>query len=131
MIRMLASNKDGDVIAAAHAINRTLRNGGFDIHTLAEQIEKPSGGLSIAERNRLYAAGFEAGTRVTKNSRPKDDAPSWHDMALFCQQHDDRLREREREFVHDVTARTVWREPTEKQAKWLRNIFFRLGGRLP
>ena len=24
----------------------------------------------------------------------------------------------------------VWREPTERQAKWLRSILYRLGGRL-
>jgi len=29
-----------------------------------------------------------------------------------------------------MASRTVWREPTEKQAKWLRSIFYRLGGKL-
>ena len=35
MIRMLASDCDGDVIAAARAIKRTLRSEGLDIHALA------------------------------------------------------------------------------------------------
>jgi hypothetical protein len=34
MIRMLASDCDGDVIAAARAIKRTLRSEGLDIHEL-------------------------------------------------------------------------------------------------
>jgi hypothetical protein len=138
MIRMLASDRDGDVVSAARAINRTLRNAGLDIHTLAGQIEKPNGGLSEAEMKKLYAAGYDDGVRATENRHhgPGDFAnvdgtPSWHEMALFCQRHDTRLREKEREFIHDVTARTVWREPTEKQAKWLKSIFYRLGGRHP
>ena len=39
-----------------------------------------------------------------------------------------RLRDKEREFVDDMAGRTVWREPTEKQGKWLKSIWFRLGG---
>jgi hypothetical protein len=31
--------------------------------------------------------------------------------------------------AHDMTARTVWREPTEKQGKWLKSIYYRLGGK--
>jgi hypothetical protein len=30
-----------------------------------------------------------------------------------------------------MASRTVWREPTEKQGKWLKSIFYRLGGRRP
>jgi hypothetical protein len=44
MIRMLASDCDGDVIAAARAIKRTLRSEGLDIHALAEGIEESNGG---------------------------------------------------------------------------------------
>ena len=34
------------------------------------------------------------------------------------------------EFVNDMAARTVWHQPTERQEKWLKSIFFRLGGKL-
>jgi hypothetical protein len=44
MIRVLASDRDGDVIVAAHAIKRTLRSEGLDIHALAEGIEESNGG---------------------------------------------------------------------------------------
>jgi hypothetical protein len=139
MIRMLGSDRDGDVIAAARAIKRTLRSEGLDIHALADGIEKPNGSaLSEAEMRKLCDAGYDAGLRAAEDKHHGwadfaniDGTPSWHEMALFCQQRDDRLREKERQFIHDITARTVWREPTEKQAKWLKSIFYRLGGKRP
>jgi hypothetical protein len=139
MIRMLSSDRDGDVISAARAINRALRNEGLDIHTLAEGIEKPNDGtLNEAEMKKLYDAGYDAGLRAAEDRHHGsadfaniDGTPSWHEIALFCQRHDDRLRDKEREFVADMASRTVWREPTEKQAKWLRSIFYRLGGNRP
>jgi hypothetical protein len=139
MIRMLSSDRDGDVIAAARAIGRLLRNEGLDIHALAEGIENPNGNaLNEAEMKKLYDAGYDAGVRAAENKHHGagdfanvDGTPSWHAIALFCQRQDDRLREKEREFVHDMAARTVWCEPTEKQAKWLKSIFYRLGGQHP
>ena len=135
MIRML----DGDVIAAARAIRRTLRGEGLDIHALAEGIEEPnSGALTEAEMRKLYDAGYDAGLRAAEDKHHGaadfaniDGTPSWHEMALFCQQCDDRLREKERQFIHDKTACTVRREPTEKQAKWLKSIFYHLRGKRP
>jgi hypothetical protein len=50
-------------------------------------------------------------------------------MALFCAERDDRLSDREREFIDGIAARTVYQQPTQKQADWLKEIFFRLGGR--
>jgi hypothetical protein len=87
---------------------------------------------------KLYDAGYDAGLRAAEDKHYGaadfaniDGTPSRHEMALFCQQCDDRLREKERQFIHDITARTVWREPTEKQAKWLKSIFYHLGGKRP
>jgi hypothetical protein len=36
----------------------------------------------------------------------------------------ERLRLREREFIDQMTAQTLWREPTERQGKWLLRIFY-------
>jgi hypothetical protein len=136
MIRMLGSDRAGDVIAAARAIKRTLHNEGLDIHALAEGIEKPNGNaLTKVEMKKLYDAGYDAGLRAAEDKHYGaadfaniDGTPSWHEMARWCQQHGDRLREKEREFVDDMAGRTVWREPTAKQGAWLRSIFYRLGG---
>jgi hypothetical protein len=115
-----------------------LRGAGADIHALAERVEKPNGGgLTDAEMKKLYDAGYRAGLREAENGNHGsedfhnvDGTPHWHEIARHCQQHSNRLRENEKAFVNDMAARTVWREPTNKQEKWLRSIFFRLGGRL-
>jgi hypothetical protein len=136
-IRMLSSDKDGDVITAARGLVRMLKGAGTDIHVFAERIAKPNGGLTDAEMRKLYDAGYEAGVRAVENKQHGsgdfhnvDGLPSWNEIALFCQQNNDRLRPTERQFIDDIASRTVWREPTEKQAKWLRSIFYRLGGKL-
>ena len=68
MIRMLASDCDGDVIAAARAIKRSLRSEGLDIHELAKAIEEPNGGtLTEAEMRKLYDAGYDAGLRAAED----------------------------------------------------------------
>jgi hypothetical protein len=137
-IRMLSSDKDGDVITAARGLVRMLKVAGTDIHTLADRIENPNdGGLTDAEMRKLYDAGYQAGVRAVENKQHGsgdfhnvDGLPNWNEIALFCQQNSDRLRENERAFINDMASYTVWREPTKKQAKWLRSIFYRLGGRL-
>jgi len=113
---------------------RTLQSAGADIHALAAIVEH-GGELNQAEMKKLYDAGYHEGLRVAENKhhgsedfRNIDGLPSWHEVARWCQQHSDRLREKEREFVDDMAGRTVWREPTAKQGAWLRSIFFRLGG---
>jgi hypothetical protein len=86
---------------------------------------------------KLYDAGYQAGVRAVENKQHDngdfhnvDGLPAWNEIALFCQRNSDRLRQSERDFVNDMASRTVWGEPTEKQAKWLKSIFFRLGGKL-
>jgi hypothetical protein len=122
LIRMLSSDHDGEVIAGARH------------HAHAEE---RIGGISEAGMKRLYDAGYDAGTRAAENNQHHghvdfyntDGTTSWHDIALFCQRRADRLRDKERDFVNDMMAQTVWREPTEKQEKWLKSIYYRLGGK--
>jgi hypothetical protein len=138
IIRMMSSDKDGDVLNAGRALNRALKSVGRDIHDLAEVVERANGGkLGEAEMRKLYNAGYQAGVLAVESKqhgngdfRSVDGLPDWHEIALFCQRNDDRLRPNEREFVNDMASRSVWREPTEKQAKWLRSIFYRLGGKI-
>jgi hypothetical protein len=148
-IRMLSSDKDGDIIAAGNALVRVLRSAGADVHDLAEQIEKPNGvhpgarggKISDEDMQRLYNAGYEAGLQAAEDKfhAEEDDGfasvngmPSWHVIARWCQRHQfyPRLRDHEREFIDKMAGQTVWREPSEKQQKWLKSIFFKLGGRL-
>jgi hypothetical protein len=117
---------------------RILKGEGADIHALADRIEKPSNGaLTDVEMRKLYDAGYENGVRAAENKmhgnsdfHDIDGFPAWSEIALYCQRNNHRLRPTEQEFVNDMAAQTVWREPTPKQAKWLKSIFLRLGGRL-
>jgi hypothetical protein len=105
-IRMLSSDKAGDVLAAAQGLCRMLESVGADIHALAAIVEHGGGELNEAEMKKLYDAGYDF--------RSIDGLPSWHDMALWCQRRNDRLQSRESEFVDHMASLTVWREPSEK-----------------
>jgi len=141
-IRLLASDREGEILAAARAIPRALKAAGADIHTLAALVEQTGGGeLSEAEMKKLYVAGYEAGradgVRAVEAKqhhdedgfRSVDGVPSWHAMATFCQDRSARLRGNEPDFIDDMVGWTALRQPTQRQAKWLRRIYARLGGR--
>jgi hypothetical protein len=140
LVRLLAK---GEALGAARAIPRILKTEGADTHALAVLIEQADGGkLSEAEMKKLYDAGYDAGradgVRATEAKVALDEdgfrnvngLPSWHAMAMFCQDRSGRLRPNEAEFADDMAGWTTYREPTPKQAKWLRSISARLG-RLP
>jgi IS5 family transposase len=50
----------------------------------------------------------------------------WRVMAEFCRGQAHRLTPREFDFINNIAMRDC--EPSEKQWKWLRAIFSRLGG---
>jgi hypothetical protein len=137
LIRLLSSDQDGEVVAAARALNRLLKINGSDIHAIADSIGQANGKLSEAEMRKLYDAGFEAGVRAVEDKQHGDGdfrdiegMPPWDKVARWCQHRSDRLRDNERQFINDMASRTVWRDPTVKQEKWLRSIFLRLGGKM-
>ena len=103
LLRMLTSDHDGEVVAAARSINRALKSAGLDIHVLAAAIERDGAG------NAMH------------------NGPAWHSVACECAAHPERLRsEKERAFIADMVVWTkLGGEPTERQAKWLRSIYVR------
>jgi hypothetical protein len=135
LLRMLSSNREHEMVAAAQALNRTLQSAGTDIHALAAIVEH-GGELNEAEMRKLYDAGVEEGMRLAEKARFGSEdfhningLPSWHEMALWCQQRYDRLEDKHREFIDDMAGLTLWREPTEKQGKYLTSLYHKLGGR--
>jgi hypothetical protein len=54
--------------------------------------------------------------------------PRWHEIARCCLQHRQHLRQSEIGFVTQMAHQPAHWELSEKQAKWLTNIFVRLGG---
>lgn len=111
LLRMLSSDKEHEVLAAVRAIMRTLNAEKLDIHTLACAVEN---GTKVTDKQDFVSVV---------------DASDWLQIAEFCRNRDDRLSEKEQTFINDIMARVVWREPSEKQQKWLLSIFYRLGGR--
>jgi hypothetical protein len=131
MLLLLSSTESGEIVAARDTLLKLLADSKTDIHTLVGL----TNGLSEAEMKKLYNAGYDAGARAVENRQFNgvdfcgvDGLPNWEEMARYCQVNSSRLRDKERNFVDDMAERTVWHEPTEKQAKWLKSIFLKLGG---
>jgi hypothetical protein len=133
LVRRLATNHDGEIIATVHALRRTLQSAGSDLHALADKIERPV--VAEADMQRLFQAGYAAGLAACREAHYGDDEfrsvdADWREVARYCYRNRSQLNEREAQFVESVSSQLVWREPTEKQRKWLQSIFLRLGGRL-
>jgi hypothetical protein len=110
LVRMLGSDKSGEVVAAAAAINRTLSVAGLDLHQFAD----------------LIARGLQQAPRALP---PREDELSIPDVVAFCSFPGHPLTERERDFIRNLEIRvcrygTV--VPTIKQRAWLNNIYQRL-----
>jgi hypothetical protein len=136
-LRLLASDQDGEMLAAARALKRALKKGGLDIHALAARIETPANSIINArEREAIYRKGFNDAAKRAAARNDGDDGdddgdaePSWAEMARVCQRRAHWLSAKEKDFIANMAKFTRYREPTEAQAKWLRDIFHRLGSR--
>src|SRR4051812_17947156 len=93
LIRRLASEHDGEVITTARAITRTLKANGFDLHSIAEVIERePEQPRVIISREHEHA--------------PSENITRWSGVADWCVEHDrGRLRANERAFVRAIARR--------------------------
>ena len=121
------------------ALRRALETNGLDIHAVAEPLEATNGKhIPEEEMRRLYDAGFAAGVQAAENRQHGSDdfigtdgKPTWEGVALFLQRNKHRLDPKH----HDSS--TTWRrgphgeqEPTERQHRYLRSLFFKLGGKI-
>jgi len=134
-LRLLASNSDGEVLAAARALNRTVKTAGLDVHALADRVSQ-SNGLSKADMKKLYDAGVADGRRAAQKelsgrmfqSVDPDEEPSWFEIASLCRANPQVFwGDHEKEFVDKMCRRTVHGGvPTEKEGNWLRKIYARV-----
>jgi hypothetical protein len=130
LIKLLTSDKDGEVVAAARAIHRTLEGAGTDIHELAARIKgcKPS----EADMKRIYDTGVQDGkdAAATAQGFSNTEGPSYYEMAKYCVEHaNGRLSAKEQGFVEDMERWCARREPSKKQGRWLHALYVRLGRR--
>jgi hypothetical protein len=143
LFRLLASNFDGEVLSVVRRMKQQLAAEGLSFNDIAIVIENANGEIeerkySDADAEIIFARGMEKGREEEARKKEQivpadyydaDGGPRWDAIALFCQKNHDRLRPSERQFVDDMVGSTMWRQPSEKQSKWLLTIFLRLGGR--
>jgi len=148
-IRMLLSANDGERVAAVLGIQRIMqtisKDGGVDIHALADRIEKANGSLSDADKQKIrseienaraigYAEGVKAAEAKQHGAgafRNTDGKLDWTEVALYCQRQKHRLDPKHHNFIDDMAARTVYgREPTPNMHKYLHSLFYKLGGKI-
>jgi hypothetical protein len=141
-VRLLASDRGGEVAAALASIQRMLTSG-IDLHAIAERIETPPG-LNESTKQEIRravedarASGYAEGIKAAENKQHGADAfrstgsAEWIRVALFVQREKHRLPPQHHQFVDDMAARTMWeREPTEKQHRYLHSLFLKLGGKI-
>ena len=108
LIRRLASDQDGEILACVAALKRQLAKVGLDFNDLA-------------------------GTLTAGRSEPSSDQVCNHRevLAWIISTNLGQLAEKEREFVLNMSDWVRTRDPTPKQAQWIYNIFKRLGGMRP
>src|SRR5262245_22209273 len=128
LIRRLSSPHDGEIIAAVHALKRTLKN---DFHAIAKLVESGDA-LSEAEMRKLYDAGFQAGLAEAESRHDivttNVDAPEGLEMAQWCEERSHRLARQHRGFIKGMCELCREHEPTLKQRVYLRSLFRQLGG---
>jgi hypothetical protein len=139
--RLMSSEFDGEVLNAVQAMRQLLLAEGLSFHDIATVIESCNGEIedrkySDADAKIIFDRGVEKG-RVEEARRrdlppefyDADGQPRWNEIALFCRKNFAQLRsEWEREFITDMAGKTLWQQPSQKQAKHLLGIFIRLGG---
>jgi hypothetical protein len=111
LLPLLSSDQDGEVVATARAIGRTLKGAGLDFHTLSEALLDPRA-VFIEPR------------------RPPKPPKTLLEIAVWCGSNRyGCLNAKERKFLSEMTASlAMGRQASEKQEKWLRAIFYRVGG---
>jgi hypothetical protein len=129
LIRLLSSNREGEIVAAATAIKRVLKENDLDFHTLADMV---AGGCDQGATNAalqdMYQDGYRAGYRdAGRAADGGDDTLSWREVARFCLARSAWLKAHERDFVEQMVGWTArGREPSSKQARWLDYLYVRL-----
>ena len=136
VIRLLASDRDGEILAATAALKRTLASAGTDINGLAHGIENL--GKSTVVPDEIKKKIWDAAVQHTENRLHgaddfinADGKPTWQSVALYCQRNKQRLAPKHHDFINKVASQTVYdREPTGRMHKYLFSLFLQLGGKI-
>jgi len=101
-VRLLGSDNEGEVVAAARALVRTLTAQGCDLHDLAKHVEA---GERVVYRERLVYRDRVVYPEPAHASKPcaPQDTTDWPSIIKWCHASDKgRLTPWERGFIADV-----------------------------
>jgi hypothetical protein len=105
LLRLLASDKPGELVASVQALRRVLGSANLDLHDFANVVE--------------FAARREA-PQVASATADDDDA---REMIKCCRECPDLLSAKELTFVRSMAK---WHgQPTERQMAWLTSLYER------
>jgi hypothetical protein len=108
LVRLLASDKPGEIVASVHTMRRVLRSAELDLHDLANVVE--------------FSARRGA-PQIASTIADDDDA---REMIRLCCERSELLTSKEFAFVRSVAS---WRgELSSRQFAWLCAIYERLEG---
>jgi len=119
LIRLLGSDKDGEVLAAVGALRRALRADGRDLHDLADAV--------ALWLNQLPPAPEPAPQRSWSRSSyapPNPDPDNWETMCWYLHYFRFQLRKEDREKVADYLLGVGFFEGrcTEGDLRYLRRL---------
>jgi hypothetical protein len=128
LIRMLGSDRDGEVVATVVALKRALAANGLDLHDLADRLTRQNKSEpDVAALLQARREGFRQGYRAAQEDFDTSDTLTWREVAEFCAARSDLLQPYEAKFVRQMEAWTArGRTPSEKQGRWLDLIYSRL-----
>jgi hypothetical protein len=109
LIRLLASDIDGEVLATVRALGRTLKASSGDFHDLAGLVEAPS-----TSPEAKFHDHFD----------DDDETEPWQRMVDACADQPDRFTSREWKFIQSMQR--WYGPPTPKQYDWLIALFERV-----
>jgi hypothetical protein len=108
LLRLLASDRPGEVVAAAGALKRTLEAGGLDLHDLA----------AAAERGLCQPPVERQQRHLTSWAPPLPSTDNWQDLAWWLHWHRQELRGDQRERVADYLLGTAFNDTDGRCMAW-------------
>jgi len=115
LLPVLASDRDGEVVATARAIDRTLKSAGLSWHDLAAVLVVPTAPPDPPRQNMA--------DDIDDGPPPLDDVRGWRFLARSALDFRSRMSNREIDFCKNMAGAD--RPLTQKQADWLWKIWTR------
>lgn len=138
-IRLLGSDREGEAVAALHAVRKLLAANNETFNDLADRIEKANG-IDEAEVRRIYDAGVVDGLSKAQAAqygratfRSINEARDrWGQVCDYVERNINRLAAKDVGPITGIIASIRnGVAPSPRQSSWLIEIMRRMGGTLP